>query len=371
MKEILDAQQPARPKGGFLVRYRLPALIILLFFISAIFFISQPDERTDENAIVPKSEVVRPSPRVPPSKHDALAENAHVQRATVTVIQQPVVRDRSLVMDKRHAIPGHRFLPQAESSQTTLMRQPVDGVTGLTVALAPDTALPAISKGRNQSGSALQKWKPQLYAGVSFNFSGDHAVAFGNLGVHPGFGIRLPVARKLYADAMIGLFSSISRSKENTSIKEYVNNAVDDVHYRVYTTDLIRISYIDLPLTLNYRITPQWEVGAGVEVSWLWKSKVSEKKETYDYSNALKRFEQNTFVTSAANFGAFPSQVQVQNWDTRMVLNAGWSSGRVAIKGRYHHGLAPSVQFLQDHGGVSKFKNSFISLDLQYLLSAK
>lgn len=390
MKSLLDEHKP-QPKGlsvSFFSKKILSATAIIVFLLGGIFvcLVNQKNELPGLFTSTMKSKKA-------PGQKLEITQTISGNPIVVTSNQKNIKHfDREVVLKKERSIidsafRGKRRLLQINLFQPGQSRQADQelhqkyvagiGILGPTVKTVDFSELsdyaPRLTnhlkiKDQSQKGPAL---KLKFLVGAGFNFTGSAQVFFQQLSIHPTLGMELPIDNRINLNTGISFFSSVHLRNQRAVQKEFVNNFVDDIYYKLYTTDVIKLSYIDIPVTINYEVLPTISIESGLQLSRLYKSKVSEKKESYDYGNRLTASSQNTFVTSSVTFGKFPEQVNVNNWDTRLILGAGWQKNRIRVNARYLYGLSDAIHIVQIDGTIKKYSNSYIGIDVLYLLSAR
>lgn len=383
MRHLLDLHSPvkAKPSRRFLVRW-IAAAMFILFVASTVVFMYRPARVSVEEEVSSPTVAFSHSPAPGSAKENIVeSEFENIGSSENFREKHPDAVKKEFVKARNEAAEDNlesRILPHVKALAFTTgveAHNPFDISNIESVSVLPQRAITYSLQHDEQSDSEstgdVSRLKPSFYVGAAINFSGKKSISFENRSVHPVMGAQLNVTNRLFIEGGFALFSAVSRKQQVSIGKEYVYNRADDIYYRNYTTDVVRVNYIDIPVTLNYRVTNSFVLGAGMEISRLYKSRIYEKKETYNFSEEITSAEQSTFMSSSSTVGSFPRQVEVSGWDPRFLLQAGWSKGNWEAVGKYHAGLQNAVKILNGGSVMHEYDNTFMSLELRYRLGKK
>lgn len=227
----------------------------------------------------------------------------------------------------------------------------------------------SIPKTKKLKNSFLKKL--QIYAGVSTNIPSTNNGLFSfeasKLNIHPSFTLIVPLHEKLSLHTGLFAMSTIHSKEVTTKEKEVINNMAANVFYKINTTSIIKASYFDLPVTLHYNLSQNWSVGAGIQLSKLYKVNVKEQKESYDYNNSLietTTLRYNSNASQAAT--TFQKKVEIKSFEPRFLFETGLKQGPWLFSAGYYYAVGKSITLQQPNGASQQYNNQYLKLGVQY-----
>ena len=207
--------------------------------------------------------------------------------------------------------------------------------------------------------------KPQLYVGGATNLS-NPGVDKNVWNLHPSARFILPLNDKWSIQAGLYAMSSLHSKKVKVREREMINNLSANLMYEINTTSVIKARYFEMPLTVNYHLSPKWQVGAGISLAYLHKADVIAQNERYDFSNSLintttVRYNGNQFSPAAA----YRQKISIKKTEPRLVIEAGYRCGPVLFTAGYHYALQKGVALEHAAGQTSSFRNQHLKLGVQ------
>ena len=207
--------------------------------------------------------------------------------------------------------------------------------------------------------------KPQLYVGGAINLA-NPGIDKNVWNLHPSARFILPLNDKWSIQAGLYAMSSLHSKKVKVRERDMINNLPANLMYEINTTSVIKARYFELPLTVNYHLSPKWQVGAGISLSYLHKADVIAQNERYDFSNSLintttVRYNGNQFSPAAA----YRQKISIKKTEPRLVIEAGYHCGPVLFTAGYHYAVQKGVVLEQAAGQTSSFRNQYLKLGVQ------
>lgn len=237
-------------------------------------------------------------------------------------------------------------------------------------ALPEERIIPDVKEKQVQKTfSKKVKW----YVGAGSNIiSNNGDVDFSKLNIHPSLRVAIPLNKNFSLHTGLYAMSVVHGKEVSSQDKELVNNFVSNLLYKINTTSIIKAAYFDVPLTLNYHLSENWSIGAGVQLSKLYKVNVKEKKDSYDYDNSLVETTISLYNSNPARAAAaFHKKVAIKKMEPLLMLEAGFHKGPWLISAGYYYGATRSITLQQPDGTRDHFRNQYIKLGVQYQLGRK
>lgn len=211
----------------------------------------------------------------------------------------------------------------------------------------------------------------ELYAGAGFNISGkrNHQPDFSlsRINIHPAVRVVFPLNKKLSLNTGVYAFSSINAREASSEEKELVNNVNANLYYTINKASMLKASYFEIPVTLNYHLTKNWTAGAGLEISRLYQFNVKETEKSYDYNENITatNIDRNITVGTLAA-PAKKDKISLKKWDPGLVLETTVKTGPLLFSAGYHYGLSPSITINEVNGSTNHFRNEYFKVGIQY-----
>ena len=211
----------------------------------------------------------------------------------------------------------------------------------------------------------------ELYAGAGFNISGkrNHQPDFNlsQINIHPAVRLVVPLNKKLSLHTGLYAFSSVNALEASTEKKELVNDVNANLYYTINKASMMKASYFEVPVTLNYHLSTNFTAGAGVEISRLYQFSVKETEKEYDYNENITatNLDRNITVSTLAA-PAKKDKISLEKWDPRMVIETTFKKGPLLFSAGYHFGFSTSVTTEETNGTTNHFKNDYFKVGIQY-----
>lgn len=228
---------------------------------------------------------------------------------------------------------------------------------------------------KNKSKARVSK-KVQFYAGVGINLSAwsNNKGSFnsGDINIHPGISLVLPISNKLSLHTGLWAFSTVRGKEASSKEKEIVNNIGSSIYYNVNTTSIIKASYFDVPVTLHYAITPRWSVGSGLQISKLYKLNIQEQQESYDYNdNRFSATVQQYVSTPTQAAMALQKKAEIKKYEPRFVAETCIKEGKWLLSAGYYYGLGKTITLKDADNSTHQYRNEYLKLGIQYEIGGK
>ena len=243
--------------------------------------------------------------------------------------------------------------------------QPCDNIIDPTIEI--EKTLPVQKKTEKPAAK-----KVKVFAGAGINISSaahniPQSFDFKNWNVHPSVTVVIPLSQKFSIHTGLSAFSTISGKEVSTKEKELVSNLSSNVYYNIKTTSIVKASYFDLPVTLNYSINNSWSVGSGLQLSRLNKVKIKEEKESFDYNNALyaatvDQYNASPMIARAA----FQKKLEIKKIDPRFILETNFEKGSFLFSAGYYYSLDKTIILKDGYNSSHQYRNEYFKLGVQY-----
>ena len=143
---------------------------------------------------------------------------------------------------------------------------------------------------------------------------------------------------------------------------------ITNTYYRIRTTSVVKVGYFDLPIYLQYHLNRAWTIGGGVQISRLHRMQIQEQEDNFDYANNLTTTNSERFTSDATLFGGYQEKIEASRWDTRLVFQTTYETGRLRFRAGYANGVKPSVIMLQRDGSKLKYRNTYFQAGIEWRL---
>jgi hypothetical protein len=218
--------------------------------------------------------------------------------------------------------------------------------------------------------------KIQIFAGAGANISlgnnNVHSFNVSDINIHPGITVIFPLSSKLSLHSGVWAFSTIHGKEVITKEKELVNNFAGNVYYNINTTSIIKASYFDVPLTLNYAFSKNWSAGCGIQFSKLYEVSIKEEKESFDYNNTLSSATVSQFNrTPMAAAAAFQKKVEIKKFEPRLVAEANFEQHRFLFSAGYYYAPGKTITVQDNYNSSHEYRNEYFKLGIQYKINGK
>ena len=139
------------------------------------------------------------------------------------------------------------------------------------------------------------------------------------------------------------------------------------MYYNIKTTSIIKASYFDLPVTLNYSINKNWSVGSGLQLSRLYKVKIKEEKESFDYNNTLYSATVDQYSASPMIArAAFQKKLEIKKMEPRFILETNLQQGSFLFSAGFFYSLDKSIILNDGYNSSHQYRNEYFKLGIQY-----
>ncbi len=229
--------------------------------------------------------------------------------------------------------------------------------------------------------------KPQFFIGIGINSPGandvSHSFSWNDFNIHPLISVIFPLSPKLSLRTGLSAFSVIHGQGVSTKEKELVNNyANPNIYYSINTISIIKASYFDIPVTLNYSLNKNWSVGSGLQLSKLYKVHIREEKESFNFNNTLYAtsiYNNTVYATNIARNNATPmgapaafqKKVEIKKLEPVLIAETNLHRGRFLFSAGYYYGLKKSIILKNDYNSSDYYRNQYFKLGIQFEISNK
>lgn len=209
-------------------------------------------------------------------------------------------------------------------------------------------------------------------AGLNFPFGDKNNVFFKDVNVHPGVIFIIPLNQKLSIHTGLWLLSTIHGKEATASETQLMNNVASNLYYNVHTTSIVKASYFDLPVTINYSIDKNWSIGSGLQLSRLYRLSIKDQKENFDYNNTLYSATVAQYSSSPARAVAvFQKKATIKKYETRFVAEGLFRKKNFLFSAGYYYGLGKTIMVKNTNGTVQQYRNEYFKLGIQYKINKK
>ena len=222
--------------------------------------------------------------------------------------------------------------------------------------------------------SNRQKRNIEIFAGAGLNFSvaDKSAGSLKDVNIHPGVTFIIPLHQKLTLHTGLWLLSTIHGKEVAASERQLMNNVAGNLYYDVRTTSIVKASYFDLPVTLNYSIDKNWSIGSGLQLSRLYRLSIKEQKENFDYNNTLYSASIAQYSSSPNRaLAVFQNKATIKKYETRFVAEALFRKKQLLFSAGYYYGLGKTITVKNTNGTVQRYRNEYFKLGIQYKMNRR
>ena len=215
--------------------------------------------------------------------------------------------------------------------------------------------------------------KVQWYVGAASNISATNKnISMGKFNIHPSLRIEIPLNRNLNLHTGIYAFSAIHAREAHAEEKEVINNLSANLFYKINTTSIIKAMYLDVPVAINYNLSENWSLGAGVLFSKLLRADVKEKEESFDYNDNLietstLRYNSNQTLMGASS----PKKIDIKDFDPRISVEGNFKKDALLFSVGYYYGLNRTITLQESNGDKAKYRNQYLKFGVQYQWNKK
>jgi hypothetical protein len=255
-----------------------------------------------------------------------------------TPAEKPTSSNEVLLATNKEAEPIPSDLPVEEINSISLESHWVSSLFNHQPLLTPaERLLLQTPQANNQSKPAYVRNNLFVEAGV--NWFNTNQLNAEDLGAHVGLSYAFPVRKKLGMSIGLGY----TQLHQSTGTRYYATVSYGFSEQRKTTgIKTVQLDYVELPVLVNYAITPKQGVFAGASLLYILRS-----------SDYKKNDGDLTFDTKTANyFKAY------QPIDAQMILGYHcWLSTKVRLSASYHYGLVDITQnaaFKRDENNTNK-----------------
>ena len=225
-----------------------------------------------------------------------------------------------------------------------------------------DTSLNISEAAKNDE----QKKKKKL---IGFEIGAYYNVGGSLNAIYPIAALTIPVNKKAFLSLGVGLNSQVKIN--NFAPKEFtvLNDTVNQAYFTVGQKNIRKAVYIDLPVSINYKINNRITVNAGVQLSVLQHVDVDTEEKTFDFQANLSQQVSSSVNTPASS--STPYQVYAQdytlmktNW--RFIAGIGYQFKNVGIKFQYQQSFTPNYSLTDFNGAKFEKRLSIFTVGLTY-----
>lgn len=184
-----------------------------------------------------------------------------------------------------------------------------------------------------------------------------------NLRPYPMATLSYNVSDKFFFSLGVTAGSPVAVSSKGIDKTVYLNDTARNVNFYNSVTHYSRLSYADIPLTVGMKLNKRLSVKAGVQASFLLKTKTTTSVDQYDFQMALSTTPANTLV-GAAVVSENKYSVNAKKIDYRFTGGIQYNINRTTFSLNYQY--APQSALSGDH--VSRNKNELITIGARFRL---
>jgi hypothetical protein len=249
---------------------------------------------------------------------------------------------------------------ETKTSITTL--ELLNPIKNAPLSIIRDSSLKTGLKPLKNNIVTLKKLGNKLIFGIT---AGSHTKKMQNLdGYHAGLMVVKPLSEKWFLST--GLNFRQTNIEQQNPITSYVELRLDQAALigttnalqKAQPISVVKLRYLDLPFTIDYKITKKWSVSTGVKLSYL----VGQKTITNDTSVFLVKNAYNSRNVAVLN-EVSSSSLGLNRWDGAVVGGIQYLPTRhIQLGLRYDFGLFNNVN------RIGKFAyNRYLGLNAVYL----
>ena len=252
----------------------------------------------------------------------------------------------------------------------------IKNIKSIAVPASPDSAAKSSGKSDKKKSKAKVSKKIQFYAGAGINVSAwsnnKGTFGSGDINIHPGIGLIIPLSNKLSLHTGLWAFSTVRGKEASSKERELINNMNASIYYNVNTTSIIKASYFDVPVTLHYAISQHWSVGSGLQVSKLYKLNIREQQESYDYNNTRFSATVQQYVSTPTQAAiVLQKKAEIKKYEARFVAETCFKEGKWLLSAGYYYGLGKTITLIDADKATHQYRNEYLKLGIQYRIGGK
>jgi hypothetical protein len=350
----------------------LAACLFIVLIFSFTFYLNKPfkaPSNSKNTASLLHSPITPVHPLQPHEMAQEKRKQPGISKANLAMLHEKMMRDFSKlkeensisVLQKQRPLLEQRFfLERCCKTMIGATDQPIG------------TSIPVNKTVVKNKPSIRPKQQVKIFGGAGFNFSlaDKSAGLLKGVNIHPGITLIIPLNQKLTLHTGLWALSTIHGKEVTASETQLLNNAASNLYYNVHTTSIVKASYIDLPVTINYPISKNWSVGSGLQLSRLYKVNIKEQKENFDYNNTLYSAsiaQYNSTPTRA--MAVFQKKATIKKYEARFVAEALFCRKNFLFSAGYYYGLGKSITLKNTDGSVQQYRNEYFKLGIQYKMN--
>ena len=328
------------------------------------------------NFELPESSVTQPLTMVPSGNHIDFQKDS-LRKPT---LQEQIIHTRINDRFSETRLKKFQDLPPNEK-RYLLQKFLLDkvGEVGITPAdkLIPGKIHIEQSASHNTKCPVSSVKRPELFVGAAINSPGgndfSHSFNLNEFNLHPSFSAVFSLSRKFSLHTGLEAFSVIHGKTVSAKEKELVNNvAFPGVYYDISTISIIKASYFDIPLTVDYSINRNWSVGGGFQLSKLYKVNMKEEKESFNYNNTLYATSITRYNASPMGArAAFQKKVEIKKLEPCLIAETNFKSGRLLFSAGYYYGLGKSIQLKDNYNNSEQFRNQYFRFSIRFRIKSQ
>lgn len=211
-----------------------------------------------------------------------------------------------------------------------------------------------------------QKKKKRL---IGFEIGAYYNIGGSLSAIYPIAAITIPVSKKAFLSLGVGLNSQVKINSFAPKEFTVLNDTVNQAYFTVEQKNIRKAVYIDLPVSINYKINNRITVNAGVQLSVLQNIDIKAEKKTFDFQADLSQQISSRVFTNASSYT--PYQVYAQdytfmktNW--RFIAGIGYQFKNAGIKFQYQQSFSPNYRLTDFNGTKSEKRLSVFTVGLTY-----
>lgn len=225
-----------------------------------------------------------------------------------------------------------------------------------------DTSLNISEAAKNDE----QKKKKKL---IGFEIGAYYNVGGSLNAIYPIAALTIPVNKKAFLSLGVGLNSQVKINDFAPKEFTVLNDTVNQAYFTVGQKNIRKAVYVDLPVSINYKINNRITVNAGVQLSVLQHVDVDTEEKTFDFQANLSQQVSSSVNTPASS--STPYQVYAQdytlmktNW--RFIAGIGYQFKNVGIKFQYQQSFTPNYSLTDFNGAKFEKRLSIFTVGLTY-----
>lgn len=236
----------------------------------------------------------------------------------------------------------------------------------LTQLKSPLTLIDTSLKTSDAAKKDEQKKRKRLFSfeiGAYYNIGGSLSA------VYPIATMGIPLSKKVFISLGAGLNSQVKI--KDFAPKEFtvLNDTVNQTYFTVERKNVRKAAYIDLPVSINYKINNRFTVNAGIQLSVLQNVDIQTEEKAFDFQADLS--QQVSPIVFATTSAYTPYQTYAQdytvlktNW--RFIAGIGYQFKNAGVKFQYQQSFTPNYSLTDFNGVKSEKRLSVFTVGLTY-----